>query len=512
MDQPQPELLKRTGGRLGRRTASGAGLLYLLSVALKGITFVTTLVLARILVPGDFGLVALASTIVGLIDILSNVQTSAALIKEKEPEKAHFDTAFTINALRGLLTAGVLAAIAAPFAAWMESPELEGVLYALTIPALATGLTNPYFILYARNLDFRLETTRRGLSALVGSAVAIALAYLTRSYWALVFSSIASAVVLAALSWWRVPGRPGLSLARFGDIFGFGSWLVLFRALQFAGNRFDYIFIPRVLDKATLGAYHVSGQINRTAGNDLVLALSRALFSAFSMMVEDRDRLRRNYVKVQAVAVATSLPVGVGMGLLAEPLILVALGPQWDLAIRVTQVLAPVLSLQALAAGSEGVAMALDRTRDLAIRSAIFVTARTGLVVAGFYLGGFPGFLVGRAVASGLVFPAYNLWLGAQLTGGRWWQSLAASWRGFAAAGVMAAGLLLLPDPMFRTLPFLELLLHFAGRVALAAALYVGALALFWRLSGRPGESAETLLAGQVRAMGGRLFGKLRRA
>jgi PST family polysaccharide transporter len=509
MEQPQPDLVQRTGRRLGRRTATGAALLYVLTMALKGITFVTTLVLARILVPEDFGLVALASVIVGFIDILSNVQTSNALIKEKEPDKAHFDTAFTINILRGLLTAAVLAAIAAPFAAWMDSPKLEHVLYALTIPALATGLTNPYFILYARNLDFRLETARRGVAALAGSVVAIILAFTFRSYWALVASTITSALVLAAMSWWRVPGRPGLGLARFKDIFGFGSWLVIFRALQFAGNRFDYIFIPRVLDKATLGAYHVSGQINRAAGNDVVLSLSRALFSAFAMMAGDPERMRRNYVKVQAVSVATALPLGVGMGVLAEPLILLALGPQWDLAILVTQTLAPILSLQALAAGSEGVAMALDRTRALAARSAVFVTVRTGLVVSGFYLGGFPGLLAGRAIASGVVFPAYNLWLGAQLTGGRWWQSLLASWRSFAAAGVMAAGLYVLPDPDFRAMPILALALHFAGRVALAAVLYLGSHALLWHLSGRPDDSAETMLASQLGSLAQRLRGKL---
>jgi PST family polysaccharide transporter len=308
-----------------------------------------------------------------------------------------------------------------------------------------------------------------------------------------------------------VPGRPGLSLARFRAIFGFGSWLAVYRALQFAGNQFDYIFIPRVLDKETLGAYHVSGQINRTAGNDIVSALSRTLFSAFSMMVDQPERMRRNYVKVQAIAASVALPLGVGMGVLAEPLILLALGRQWELAILVTQALAPVLALQAFSTGAEGVAMAQDRTRLLAVRSGIFITARTALVVSGFYLGGFPGLLAGRAIGSGLVFPAYNLWLGAQLTGARWWQPLAASWRAFAAAGVMAAVLLLLPDPGFRALPIQALALHFAGRVALAAALYAGSLLLFWRLSGQPAESAEAQLFGQVRAILGKLSARLGR-
>ncbi|WP_448585776.1 oligosaccharide flippase family protein [Thermaurantiacus sp.] len=490
-EPPKPAGARR---RLGGRVAKGAGLLWLLAISLRGVGFLTTLVLARLLVPEDFGIVALASAVVGVIDILFNVQTSLAIIREREPAKSHFDTAFALNLLRSAATAAALALAAYPVAAFMEEPRLAPVLLALILPAVAAGLTNPYFILYARNLNFRLETQRRLTAAALGSASALLIGFLFRTHWALVASLIVNGVAMALLSYWRVPGRPGLSLVHWRSMFGFGGWLVVYRILQYAGNRFDYFFIGRVLDTATVGAYSVSGQFNRAASGDVVPSLSKALFPAFSQMTDDPERMRQAYLKVQGVAMATALPVGVGMGLLAEPLILLALGPQWGLAITITQVLAPILSLQALAAGSEGVAMALGRTRTLALRSLVFVTSRTALIVAGFAAAGFPGLLAGRALASGLVFPAYNLYLGSRLVGGRLLDPLRASWRSFAAAGVMTAALLLLPDPAYAGMNPLALAGHLAGRAGLGTLLYIATHGLLWRLSGRPAGSAEPIL------------------
>ena len=155
-------------------------------------------------------------------------------------------------------------------------------------------------------------------------------------------------------------------------------------------------------------------------------------------------------------------------------------------------------SLQALAAGTEGVAMARDRARLLATRSSVFVTARILAVVAGFQIGGFMGLLVARAILSGLVFPLYNLFLGARLTGGRWFDSLAASWRSFAAAGVMALVLWALPAEAWRDMGLVELGLRFAGRALLGIAVYSGTHLLLWHLAGRPDASPERLLLEQA--------------
>ncbi|MFQ3666894.1 MAG: oligosaccharide flippase family protein, partial [Sphingomonadaceae bacterium] len=109
-------------GRLGSRVATSAMLLTGLNFLVRSLSFLTVIVLARILMPEAFGLVALATTIMGAIEVLTNFSVGNALIRIRNVEKAHFDTAFTIGALRGVLTAAGLALLARPLAILMEMP------------------------------------------------------------------------------------------------------------------------------------------------------------------------------------------------------------------------------------------------------------------------------------------------------------------------------------------------------------------------------------------------------
>lgn len=501
-------LVVRSDARLGRRVASSAGLLWLLSMGLRLISTLSMLVLARVLMPADFGLVALATAVIAIVEVMTNVQAGAAIIKTRDPDKALFDTAFTLGLLRAVVAAVLLAALAWPLARVMEMPALAPVVMALAIPLLINGFSNPHFILYARDLDFRPESRRRVAAAVAGSLASIALALIFRSYWALVGGTIVQALVSAMLSWWRVPGRPGLSLARWRELFGFGAWLLLQQMFQQIGLRFDYFFIGRVLDPATLGAYHVGNQVNNLASGDAVPALSRALFPAFSIINDDPDRLRRNYLSVQTVASAIALPMGIGLALLAEPLVLLLFGPGWGQAVPVIQILAPLLALQSFGAGVEGIAMALDRPRLLAVRQGIYIAARTALVVAGWFLGGYIGIILGRAV-SGIIYPAYNLVLGASLTGSRILEPLIASWRSFIAAGAMTATLLVFPDLDFAAMAFPVLLATVVAMVALGTAVYVGTHLLAWRLAGCP-DGAEQRVIDHLRGPAMRLLARLR--
>jgi O-antigen/teichoic acid export membrane protein len=486
----------RSSAALGRRVAGSAGLLWLLSMGLRLISTLSMLVLARVLVPQDFGLVALASSIIVILDVMTNVQAGSAIIQMRNPDKALFDTAFTLNVLRGAFAAILLCALAYPLASFMETPALAPVLMALSVPLLINAFTNPYFILFARDLDFRAETRRRVTAAVVGSIASIALALMFRSYWALIGGNLVQAIAMLALSWWRVPGRPGLSLARWRELLGFGGWLLVQQMIAQIGLKFDYFFIGRVLDPATLGAYHIGNKLNQLATGDAMPALSKALFPAFSVINDDPARLRRNYLEVQVISAAVALPAGVGLGLLAEPLVLLMFGPGWDKAVPVVQIMAPLIALQALGAGVDGMAMALGRTRTLAIRQSLYITARTGLVVGGWFLGGYMGIILGRAVA-GIIYPAYNLALGASLTGTRVLQPLLAAWRSFAAAATMAAAILPFLGQDWGAMSWPTLAATLAGLVALGGGVYAAAHLLFWLAAGRP-QGAESRILGIV--------------
>lgn len=493
---------ERDTHRLGHRVANSAALLWSFQMILRGLQFVTLIILARLLTPGDFGIVAIATTVIGVLDVLTNMQVGNAIVRSSSVTDAHLNTAFTLNMCRGVATGLILAVAAHPIALYMDQPGLEPILYVLIIPAVIGALANPYFILYGRNLDFRMEVRRRSLAAIVGSIASIAVAFIFRSYWALIVSTIVQNIVSTALSYWRVPGRPRLSLSHAREMAGFGGWLLVQNVLTYLALRLEYFYIGKLMNPKVLGAYHLGNQVNSMSSADIVPTLSRAMFPALSMLQKDPERLRRTYVQIQATSLAISLPIGFGLALLARPLILLLFGRGWETAVMVVWFITPVTSLQALGAGVEGLAMALNRVRPLAARSAVYVTVRTVLQLIGFFSGGLIGLLVGRTVA-GIFQAIYGLSLAAKLTGRSVMEPLVASWRSFAAIAVMSAGLLVLPQPHYESLPFARLLIEIAWRAALGALLYCGTHMILWRMQGKP-EGAETLILRQLARVTGR--------
>ncbi len=504
-DPSSPLNTERSGAHLGHRVVNSALILWSLNMAMRALQLVTLAILARVLTPADFGLVAIATTVMIILEVLTNVQIGSALVRARELDASHLATAFTLNMLRGFAMAGLLAVAAAPLARFMEAPGLEAIFYVLTIPTILNGLNNPYFTLYSRNLDFRKDSQRRMLGALTGNIASILLALLLRTYWALVIGQVVQAIVILALSYWRVPGRPGVSLKHHRDMLGFGFWLLIQNLFLQLALRIEIFFIGKVLDANTVGAYSIGNQVNTMATGDVIPTLTRAMFPAFSIMGDDPDRVRRNYVQVQAAGLAIALPIGFGLALVAEPLIYLLFGHGWELAILVVQIMSPVSALQTVGAGVEALAMAMGKVRMLAMRSVLYMILRTVLMLVGYYYGGLVGLLVGRAV-SGIFQSFYGLSLAAILTRRNLFAPFQASWRSLASAAMMSAVAMLLPDAAFQTMSEPMLAVQLIVRGGVCAIVYLGTHGLLWMMAGRP-EGAETRVVGQV----SRLVGKLLR-
>lgn len=494
----------RSTERVGSRVAASATLLWSGNMLLRLLQLVTTAILARILTPADYGLVALAMTVVGLIEVVSDLQLGGAIIRSRELEQAHLDSVFTIGLLRGLLTGLFLAAFAIPIAGYMHDARLENLFYALAVGAVIGGIKNPYFILFERNLEFRQEVWRNIVCALLGNGFGILVAILTRSYWALVIGMMANNALSMLLSYWRVPGRPRLSLARWRELFGFGGWLMLINVMNYVNGKLDYVLIGRGLGSTRLGAYHIGQQITTMSTGDVIGPASRAMFPAFALFSDDPARLRASYRRAQAVVLAVALPIGFGVSALAPEIVRLLVGPRWGEAVPVIRFLAPLIALQTLGAGVTSVALAAGRTRALFVRTTIILIVRGTLMFVGYHLGGFFGIIYAR-IASGTFFLIYELNLAAAITGGRSTDSVVAGWRSLLSVACMWPVLLLLPGaPGAIDYPRLVLLL--GAKVALGAAIYVGVHALLWRLAGRP-EGPESRLIHEATSVLRRVVG-----
>ncbi len=207
----------------GKRITVGAVWMVGMRFIDRGIGFVSTLILARLLMPDDFGLVAMAMTVFGFIEMGGQFGFDVTLIRNRQTNRAHYDSAWTLSVGYGLFTALALVALAIPSATYFNEPRLKTIFYALAVIALIQGFENIATIDFRKYLyfhkDFQLIFTKRVISFFV----TLVLAYTFCSYWALLGGMATSRISGVILSYWLHPYRPCFDRYRDSRVTGFFS-------------------------------------------------------------------------------------------------------------------------------------------------------------------------------------------------------------------------------------------------------------------------------------------------
>lgn len=464
-------------------------------VAINLIGFVSTLVLARILTPADFGLVALGTTILVIVTAVTDMSLAQALIHHQAPEDDHFHTAWTLNACRGLALAALMAAAAHPLAALYTEPRLEGLIYALAFSVLVGGLTNPRIVLLSKQLvfwqDFLLSVSER----LVAVVVSIGVALYFRSYWALVAGAVAGQFAAVIISYAIVPFRPKMVWNRARELWSFSIWLTLGQAMNTINWRFDQLLIGHYLGRSILGAYAVGDNLAQIPTREAIAPLTHTLFPAFSRIADDKARLAAGYQRAQGLVTAIALPVGVGFGLLAEPMVLAMMGEKWRAAIPIIQALSAVFALQTLGSLVQPLGMATGATRNLFQRDLLMFVLRLPVIIGAMLLWGLTGLIYAR-VATGLTAAVVNMMLVRRLTGLTLTVQLLANLRSLSAVAVMAAGVMALGTQFnHQDASLLDLVFELGVRAVAGAALYLATSLALWQVAGRPGGPEQEVIA-----------------
>lgn len=395
-----------------------------------------TILLARLLTPADFGLVAIATVVFAIVTAFMELPLSAALIQHRDPQREHFDTAFTLNGIRALIIAGVLAITAHITAAAYGDPRLVLIMYALGAGALITGAMNPRLVEFRRRLSFQQEMFVELANKLVGVVVAVTIAVVFRTYWAIVIGMLAAQMASLILSYILIPYWPRLSLLYWRSLFSFSSWLGLSAGLRAINYRADHLAVGAVLGTAPLGQYTVGDNLASLPVRESMAPLAYVLFPAFSKLQDDPSRMRDAYLRAQRLLVAVALPVGVGFALVAGPLVELALGPQWSSAALVIQILSTIYALNALSTPLTPLAMGMARTRILFLRDIVNLFVRYPLIFIGLFSGGLLGLLLARCV-SGLFAVVLDMHIARKLVGPSVISQFVSNWRSIAATLIM---------------------------------------------------------------------------
>jgi len=470
------------------KTARGTGWVVAWRMITRTLGLLSTLVLVRLLAPADFGLVALASSFAVSIEAFSWIGIEEGVIRHTEPSPALYDTAFTLSVLRGIVIGLLIAAAAYPGAAFFGEPRLAHVVLALAASAFVETLTNIGTVEFRRDFTFQKEFQLWLLPRIISIVLAILLAAVFRTYWALIAGILSNQVLRVVFSYRMHPYRPRLALGAWRQLAGYSAWNSAIAGLGVLRSRADTILIGRVLDATHVGYYSVGYEIAELPVTELISPLTRAAFTGFAAAQRAEVDAGQTWLRLVAAMALLTLPAGIGMSAVAGPLIALAFGSGWNQAVPVVQVLGVAFCLTVFGMVSQTLFLAQGSMRTSAVITLAAVLVRVVLLAALVPLYGLPGAAVAAAI--GIVaeqaFSAAFAMRSLRLSAFR--DVVPRVWRGVLATAIMAAvlswtGLGWQGAPGNAAYgPVLAL----AGAAAAGVLTYGVALAGLWWAGGRP--------------------------
>jgi lipopolysaccharide exporter len=481
------------------KTAKGAGWVIGWRLLTRALGLVSTLFLVRLLLPVDFGLVTLATSFSQAIDSLSSIGVEEAVIREKQPSRELYDSAFTINVIRGVATSIIIAAAAWPMARFFDDLRLFPVTLLLAVGSIVSAFENIGIVDFRRHITFHKEFVLMAVPRLVSIMVAISLAFLLHNYLALVIAILTRIVMQVAMGYIMHPYRPRFGLPAWRQIAGFSFWSWLLSLSGLLKDRSESFVIGRVFDITQVGVFSLGMEIAAIPTTELISPLSRAVFSGFaaarSSNASEADT-GETFLRVVGLTTLIALPAGVGISLVADPIVKLAFGPNWAGATGVIQVLGVALTATIFGSVS-GALMNAHALLKTALRAQVLATIVKILVLIALVI---PFGLVGGAVAVGLATAFENLLYLAITTRFlklRGSDLLAATWRSLIGVVVMTGGLVTL-HLGWNIVPnnsTAALVIDMALAMSLGSGLYAATVALCWMAAGHPSGAERDVLA-----------------
>lgn len=469
-----------SAGKVYRSAATAIAITW----SLRFIGLFSVLVLARILTPKDFGIVALATSTMALADIFSSLGLRQALLRIARPDRAHYDTAWTIQLLVMIVLAAIVVLLG-PLVAWFyEEPALSVVIAVLASRFIFYGLVNIGIVDFDRHLELGRDYRMRIGVRLATFVVTLAAALILRNYWALVIGAVMQSVFHATASYIFHPYRPRFNLAKRAELLGVSLWMLLATAAQTLHYEIERFVVGRIGSLQTLGFYSVSKDLSSIFTQEIATALNRVTFVTTARtgrpLSADPPRLRAMLGAYAMIAA----PLGLGLAATAENTTRVLLGSQWVGAVPYLQLIAPASamyavykliasSLQASGDARHAAMLSMAGTASMAVGITIAVLTGGGVIeVAIAALGASVLILV-----TGIIAMAYkaNTRAPALL---------------FAVARPFGAALLMLLAVRRIHVPGAGPLLELIAEAATGGVLYAIFAGLIWLLSGRP-QGAE---------------------
>jgi O-antigen/teichoic acid export membrane protein len=342
--------LDRSDGSLQHKAVRSGVWVTLSSVLGAAFSFFRSIVLARLLTPEIFGLMAICSMVIRGIEIFTETGFGAALIHRQQRFEDARDTAFTLWVLRGIGLAAISFLLAPWVAAFYHEDVLKSIVAVIGVSFILTGFNNINTIALQKELDFKRLTYLEQIGGVLSTVISLGLAYWLRDVWALVYAQLASSVISVVLSYVMVPGRPRFRFDRdiARELFSYGKFMTGLAVVVFLTNQLDSALIGKLLGMEALGFYTVAYTLANLPSTNLSKVVAKVLFPMFSKLQADPPQLRVEYLRGVRLVVAVVVPISVAIVVLAHDIVTALYGAKWAAAAVPLQILAVFGCFQAL--------------------------------------------------------------------------------------------------------------------------------------------------------------------
>jgi len=310
----------------------------------RGIDMVFTVILARLLLPRDFGLLAMAALVATFLRIFASLGLGQRIVQRRDIDEEYLSTVFWLNLAAGAVLCLITAAFGRVIAGVMREPIVGVLVLVLSLRFLLAGWAAVQNAMLSRRMNYRVLALISLQAPIIGGLIGVGMAYAGAGVWSLVGQSlgefVATPILLYRATRW-LP-KPRFSWSKFMDAWSFGAPMVASRLLHYAVRNVDNLLIGRYLGSAALGFYALGYNVFLTPLSDIGVLVNRVMFSALSRLQDDNERLKRGFLMATQYVTLIALPMMVGIALVAPVFVEVVFGAKW-------LPTAPVISILALA-------------------------------------------------------------------------------------------------------------------------------------------------------------------
>lgn len=478
---------------ISSQIATGAAWLVGLRLSLKSISILSTTILARLLTPEDFGLMALVSSIYAMIELIKAFSFDMALIQNQKTNNDHYDTAWTLNIISSCLASLFIVSVSSFISYYYHDGRLNTALMVIALMVFIDGFSNIGTVEFRKQLNFSQEFKYQILTKISSFVVTIPIAFYLHSYWALLIGMLFNTLISVILSYVLQEYRPRLSLKAKNDLLSFCSWLYINNILQFVNKNSQNFILGRTAGNNNLGIFSVADEVANMTTTEVIAPINRAAYPGYVKLAEQKGLLKEVYLKTISVIAMVSLPCATGIAVLAPMIVPILLGNQWFDAIQVIQIIALSSAVESLNTNASYIYITLKKqhviTRLLLLKTMILLpllmvlSMRNGIHGAAFAI-----------LSTSVMLLPINFYTISKVLNIGWRQYIQFLYRPFTSCLIMTTAIYYLLQIQLDK-DYISVFIYLVSNILVGILIFSCSVFLLWKMAGRVAGTESMILS-----------------